>query len=184
MTDPAPPKVSATIRVGAAFAGVVMLALATLFTLGAAWLAPLGMFIAHRVARRHGRPATRAGSWLGASVTCTVAVAIALAVTMGFGAPDGYIDQVTTQAAEQARARPTQLPAWFGRIAPAAPHQAAADSAAARLAGSRAFTSAAITGGLLLASVLWGVVAGSAGWATTVLFALALTGRSPVRPAG
>jgi hypothetical protein len=163
------------LRVIAAIAGVAVLVAASVFTLGLALLAPLGMLGARYVARRQKSAFTLGTSWLGASLFVALAMTIIGGVAVS-QLPSRMFETIQHSADSASMAKRPPPPAWFERIAPGAAARArAAPTGPANL--TRAFTIWAFVVGGVFTVTLFGAVIGTAGWLPGVLLAYAFSGR-------
>jgi hypothetical protein len=168
--DAPAPRGGIAARVGAGVAGLLVVLVAAVLTLGSALAAPIGVGIAWWVMRRRGRPLTRGWAWVAAASASTLAIALAFAVLVA-ALPRGALENAMADA--EAR-QDSSRPEWVERMAPSsAPQNAAAE----RIVESKP---AQIYFGLIgvgLASLFFGTIAGSAGWGATMLGGYAATGR-------
>ena len=168
---------SIVLRVLSGIAGVVVLLVSALFTLGAALAAPVGIYVARRRARRKNRPLTRGASWFNAVVASTVAVALGLLVLAAFMPRNTW--QGIQKGMAEARAAPdtARSPAWMKK---AFPQTAPSDSAAQELMKSPGFVMVTLALGVGFTCILLGAIAGTFGWLGAVLLGYAFWGRRSV----
>ncbi|HEU4585584.1 MAG TPA: hypothetical protein VFR95_07525 [Gemmatimonadaceae bacterium] len=166
-----------TRRILAFLAGVAILALTALVSMGSILVAPIGMWLARIIQRARARSHTRATGWLGAVVAC----ALVFLIILGYGfthLPEGYVDMVQQQTAERQK-DPTTVERIFQRATPRSPASAVVEKKSQEMAQSRAFIWwATIVGGVISAGMA-GLLMGSVGWAGTSLMLYGLTGRAP-----
>jgi hypothetical protein len=159
-------------RVAAGLAGCVLLLVGTLFTLGVAAGAFLGVVLAWWIQRRRGRRLTRPGAWIAATSTATLLIIIGAALMFAM-LPDGALTEAMTEARA---AEPPPPPAWLERLG------ADTDPATDRIVTSTPFT---VYFGILGASIsllILGSIAGTLGWAASLLAGFAVRGHWPLRP--
>jgi hypothetical protein len=163
---------SALLRVLSGIAGVVVLLVSGLFTLGSALAAPLGMFVALRRARRKGRPLTRAASWLSAVFASIILLFVGLVVLFSF--MPGSAWQEMQKGATEARVHPdtANLPAWMKSM----PRSAQSDSMTNKLATNPGFFLMTFAIGIAFTCVFLGAIGGTAGWIGAVLLRFAFWG--------
>lgn len=168
-------------RATALAAGLIVLAVGLLVSIGTVLLAPIGMWIVARVQRRRGRTLSPEGNWL-AAVGSIAIVFVLLATSVVALTPADFWRQAArsadSTAAVSARTPP---PAWLERIAPGASRQPAnAPPTSPRM------QQAAVAWGIGLAALILSAIYGTLGWGASLLLAFALTGRWlgwPTRPA-
>lgn len=162
------PEISIVVRVLLFLAGLVVLGVGTLISLGAALAGAVTVGLVSYALRRKNQSLTRRGAWM-ASVGGTIAV---MAVFTGFAVLASNASQPPSAAvrAEQ-RARTAQaMPSWLKAINPNAQKQSeAADSMAAKLLDNRAVMIWAGLMGAVIASAMIGAIAGSFGWGGIML---------------
>lgn len=163
----------------AAIAGVAMLITVTVFSLGLALLAPVGMIVARRFARREKTALTFFTSWLGAAFGVCAALIVAglvLIVVM----PSGTIAGIGKAADSVSTASSTQRPpAWLEKISPGATARARDRSAPpnANAPMVRAFTVMAQVMGVVFVYSFLAMFIGTAGWVPSLLLTYAFNGR-------
>lgn len=167
------PWTRAAFRVLSGVSGAFILLAAGLFSFGAALAAPLGILVARRIARRKGRRLTRGASWLGAAVASSIAMA-ALFIALVTLLPDGTFQEMQEAAASAQAEDTTRSSDWFSRTFPTV---APPDTATLRLLESPEFIAIGVGIGFALGSVMFGAIAGSAGWLGTTLLGYAFQGR-------
>jgi hypothetical protein len=170
-----------TRRILAFLAGVAILALTALVSMGSVLVAPIGMWLASVIQRARARSITRATSWLGAVVAC----ALVFLAVLGYGftrLPDGYVEMVQQQTAERQK-EPTAVERIFQRATPRTPASAAMEKKTQELAHSKAFIWWVTVVGGVMSSALAALLMGSIGWAGTSLMLYGLTGRVPGKTA-
>lgn len=169
MNDAAP-RAGVVARTAAGLAGVAALLVAALFTLGTAFAAPIGVALAAWMMRRRGRALSRGRSWMAAAAASTAAVALGFGLLFA-SLPSGTL---TNAMAEAQKVEQPPPPAWLERIAPGSTRP---DPATERIVKSAPFTIYFGVMGGVLAVVMMGSLAGSAGWGATLLLGYAGTGR-------
>jgi hypothetical protein len=162
----APPKRQRSFRIRfiSAVAGVLVLLVSALFSLGASLVAPLGVLAARIVARRRGRPVTRRGTWLGAVVASSVGFALVLGVLMA-RSPTNPFQAILTPAAGGDTQSAAAPPTWFTRVFP----QQRTSPFTEYVTKSRPFRIYFGLVGVALVCLVAGGVAGTAGWLGTNL---------------
>jgi hypothetical protein len=159
-------------RVAALIAGLTILVIAGVTTLGIVLFAPFGFWIAHRIQRRRGRRLDAWGSWIGAA-SGVIAALLIVAGIVAVKVPPGSWEQirkVTDSASVQAAKQPP--PAWLTRIAPAQNR-----SALSAASGSTTFNGAMMVWGISMAIGMFGAAIGTIGWAGAMLLVFYATGR-------
>jgi hypothetical protein len=164
-------------RILAFLAGVAILALTALVSMGSVLVAPIGMWLSRIVQRARARSYTRVTSWIGAVIAC----AVVFLLVLGYGftrLPDGYVDMVQRQTAARQRDT-TAVERIFQRATPRTPASATVEKKSQELAHSRAFIWwVTIVGGVMSCGIA-ALLMGSVGWAGTSLMLYGLTGRAP-----
>jgi hypothetical protein len=170
---PAAQPASTLTRLASGVAGSGILLVSALFTLGASLAAPFGVRAARRLARRRSRPLSRWGSWVGAVLASSLAVALWLTTYVTLISPES-LQQVRRATAAGSSARQPPPPAWFSRAFPVP--RPDPDAPAERLIHSTWFADYVLLFTALVLCLFSGTLAGSLGWAGTVLLGHALTG--------
>ena len=162
----APPKRrrSFGVRLLSAVAGVLVLLVSALFTIGASLVAPFGILVSRIVARRRGRPITRRGAWLGAVVASSIGFALALVVLIA-RSPTNPFQAALAPAAGSDTQSAAAPPSWFTRVFP----QQRSSPFTEHVIKSRAFRIYFGIVGIALSCLIAGAVAGTAGWLGTSL---------------
>ncbi len=166
-----------TRRILAFLAGVAILALTALVSMGSVLVAPIGMWLARIIQRARARSNTRVTSWVGA----VVASAVVFLGVLGYGfsrLPDGYVAMVQQQSAERQK-NPTTVERIFQRATPPSPASAVVEKKTQEMAQSRAFIWWVTIVGGVMSSCVAALLMGSIGWAGTSLMLYGLTGRAP-----
>ena len=159
-------------RVAAGLAGCALLLVGALFTLGVAAGAFLGIVLAWWVQRRRGRRLDRAGAWIAATSTATLLIIIGTALIFAL-LPDGALTEAMAEARAAEQAPP---PAWLERLG------GDPDPATERIVTSTPFTLYFGILGASIALLILGSIAGSLGWAASLLAGFAVRGRWPLGP--
>ena len=169
------PRAGTVARVLAFIGAAIVLIVATLFSVGAALAAPVGMAFAAWLWRRRGKRLPAVGHWLAAMCGVVVAVVVYTGLISAM-IPSGTWKQIqhSADSAQTASAR-TPPPAWLDRIAPGMAQQQAAN----RANQSERVASMAMAFGLGMLAIMSGVFFGTIGWAAGMLFGLSLNGRWP-----
>ena len=170
-----PTRAGAIARVFAFLAAFVVLVVGALFSVGAAFAAPVGMAVGAWLWRRRGKRLPAIGHW--AAAMCGVVAATALyAGLVSVLVPSGTWKQIqhAADSAQTASARKPP-PAWLDRLAPGMAQQ----EAARRANQSERTQSLAIAVGLGFTAIFFGVLFGSVGWAGGMLLGLSVNGRWP-----
>lgn len=178
------PRAGLARRALAALFGVAIFLFIALVTVGVALVAPLGMWIAARV--RRGRAYSRWTGWWGA----VLATALVFGVLVGVAAaraPDGFMDTVRQQVAEERERRqkdPSSIERVVQRLAPASGASPAVELRARAVTESKPFIiwTMIIGGGFAVA--LGAVLVGSTAWVGMKLIIFGITGRSRRREVG
>jgi hypothetical protein len=152
-----------------------MLVTVSVFSLGLALLAPIGMIVARIIARREQTPLTFFTSWLGAAFGVCAALIVAALVAIAV-MPSGTFarfgqtaDSVSTASSRQ------PPPAWLEKISPGSTERARATPPNSRMV--RAFTVASTVMGFVLVYSVLAMVIGTAGWLPSLLLTYAFSGR-------
>lgn len=176
-TEPSPS--SSVVRVAVGIAGVGVLVVAALFTVGGALAAPVGMLAAGLLARRKGNILTRRRSWVGAvvAVSVTIVAASSLVFVVLPSGTFAHIRQTMDSAsAASAASRTAPPPAWADRMSGGrARAQSNALAGSPRLSHAIQFWSAAV--GISVAVLVLGGAVGTVGWLAGLLLAFAVLGR-------
>lgn len=171
LESPAPAApLSALRRLSYGLGGLLLLAFMTLFSLGTALLAPLGIGVGAGIARMRGGRLSPLVSWLVAVATCSLLLGIGAAALL-LTLPDGTLEEAIRQA--QTQPQPEQ-PEWLERLNP---------NAGTPAAPNPAVTLSSMFLGVAMGCVMIGAWGGTGGWAATLLVASAVTGR-PLRSGG
>ena len=169
------PQRSPLARIGAGVLGAGVFLCSAIITVGTSLVAPIGVFVARRVSRGRGRTPSRWTSWIGATIASCVALGLLLGVVFVRVSP-----QTLRALREAGRAdttvRAAPPPAWVTRMFPQTARRP--DPSAERLVRSSAFTGYVLVESAGLRLLMFGVIAGSAGWAGTLLLGYAF-GREP-----
>ena len=170
---------SAVMRILALLAGATAALALVVFTFGLAFAALLGMVILGAVRRSRARPYTRLESWLGAVSGVAIIFLVVMSVVFAVGSVD--IMGAMRQSAEADRTRePTSFERRLERISPRTPASTAMEKRMEGMAESETFMWVSLILGLLVTSVLLGVLVGSATWGCAMLLVYGATGRWPV----
>jgi len=171
-----PPVAGPVARTFAGLAGLVVLGLGTLVTLGGALVGALGVGIAYWFVRRRGQRATLTKTWIGAAATSAVAIALVIAVATSL-TPSGTLTKAMAEASDSVKnAPPRNQPEWLRRMADRNPPNAAVDSQVKNLTGSTAFMGYMMVMVMGLASMMLGVMTGTVGWAGMTLLLFGVRG--------
>jgi hypothetical protein len=158
-------------------AGLAALVAASMFTMGGAFVATVGMLVASAVATRRKRPLTRRATWIGAVMATGVAILVVTAVTVS-AMPAGSLAQLRRGIdSSSAAGRNTPPPAWLDRIAPEAAARSRAQQVRLGPTFSRAVELWTAAMGTVLLVVFFSVIIGTLGWGAGLLLAFAFTGR-------
>jgi hypothetical protein len=167
--DAPAPGASVAPRIAAGVAGIVVLLLGALISLGGALIGALGVLFASLVAKRRRLPLSRLMAWVGAVATTAVAILIAGSVfftTM----PEGTFAEFmsTVDSVQKAQAPPPGV------------SQESADSLRIALQEDRAVQTGMVIGGVIggyIALMFLSAFYGSIGWVGALLLVFAFTGR-------
>ena len=161
-------------RVGTAAAGILTTVVASVFSLGGAAIAVVGMGVGYVVMKQRGRRLTRGLSWVVA-VGSVAVVALAVFAVFALQAEAGTFKDVR-RAMDSAQAKPPPpTPEWLKRITP--PNVQRQNELTEKMVRSKAFTMwTMVVGGVFGVSFLAGV-AGSMGWVGGFLLLHAATGK-------
>src|SRR5215471_11406756 len=107
-------------RIAAFLAGLVILLVATAVSLGFVLLAPLGIWVMHRIRRARGRPASLFDRWIGAVTGTTAAMLLVTIAVLAKIPADVWreVRQSADSASAEAQRQPP--PAWLRHVVPAA----------------------------------------------------------------
>jgi hypothetical protein len=156
------------MRILGGIVGVIVLLVSALFALGISLGAPIGVFVARRMARRKGGQLTRRRSWLPAVIGSSI---VATLIMTGFLVGSPATRRLFTQVSTPPSQRQTHLPSWFTRTFPQ-PDQSH-QSARVAIVQSRPFRSylaiLIFEATALMLGAVAGIVLGSVGWVGTVL---------------
>lgn len=169
------PRAGTVARVFAFIGAAIVLVVVTVFSVGAALAAPVGMAFAAWLWRRRDKRLPAIGHWLAAM--CGVVVAIVVyAGLISAMVPSGTWKQIqhAADSAQTASAR-TPPPAWLDRIAPGMAQQEAAN----RAKQSERVASMTMAFGLGIFAIMSGLFFGTIGWAAGMLLGLSFNGRWP-----
>jgi hypothetical protein len=174
---PPPPRGSGAARVAVGLGGLAALTAASIFTMGGAFVATIGMLVASAAATRRKRPLTRRASWIGAVAAAGVAILVATAVTFS-AMPAGSVTKIRRAVdSAQAASRNEPPPAWLERMAPGEMARARVRQNAVSPTFSIAFTLWATAMGGVLTWAIFSMMIGTLGWGAGLLLAFAFTGR-------
>jgi hypothetical protein len=164
-------------RVLAAITGVAMLITVSVFSLGLALLAPVGMIVARRFARREQSPLTFFTSWLGAAFgVCAALIVVAVVVVAML--PSGTIVGIGKTADSLSTASNKQSPpAWLEKMYPGSTSRARASQGNASAPMVRTVVVASQVAGVVMLYSLLAMVIGTAGWVPSLLLTYAFSGR-------
>jgi hypothetical protein len=167
-TEPPAPPASPVLRIIAGLAGVMVLVLGAMISVGGALVGALGVWFAALVAKRRGRQLTRLMTWIGAISTTAVAILIAGGVLFA-NMPEGTFDEIraTIDSVQKAQAPPPGVA------------QDATDSARVAFNQGPASGAVLLIGGLIggwFALMIFASIYGSIGWLGALLLVFALTG--------
>ncbi|MDB4907742.1 MAG: hypothetical protein JWO05_2526 [Gemmatimonadetes bacterium] len=159
-------------RIAAFVGGIIVLALGSVISVGAALLAPIAIFVASRIVKARGGALTLWSSWVVAA--CSVGIGILLGgAVVALKLPNGSLQQVrTSYDSSSAQAAKQPPPKWLERIAPGS----AARASQAQPRSHAMQTGLLAVGGMMMFSMLGGIV-GSLGWAAALLLAFGAQGR-------
>jgi hypothetical protein len=160
-------------RLFSGLGGVLILVGGALFTLGTTLAAPVGIFVAGRLARRKGQPLSPVASWVGASTASSVAFVIVVGIGLMLLPPGTLREIRSASAATQAEA-PPRPPEWVTRMFPQAAQRP--DPVTERVMNSRIVTLYFGLVGAGVACLIWGTIAGSVGWLGVQLLVFAIRG--------
>jgi hypothetical protein len=173
--SPAPilePTASPVTRGAAFLGGLCILLVATVFSLGSALVAPLGMIIVTKIQHSRGRVLSVLGHWVAA--VASVMVLFALLGTVGASVvPKAAFDKFRRQSDSLSAKQPP--PAWIERMAP---------GTTKRIAESKRKESATVQTlgmafGAAFVVIFFGLVFGSLGWVGGALIGLGVKGHWP-----
>jgi hypothetical protein len=164
------------LRVLSGVGGVVILLTSALLTLGASLAAPIGVFVAHRRARRSARPLTRTASWISAMIASTTLLVVGLFVVAVFIPPDAWREMQKGMAEAQAAQDTVPAPEWVKKTFP---RTAQSDSLSKQVAESPGFFLLAFAVGVLFTCLFFGAVGGTVGWVASEFLRYAFWGSTP-----
>ena len=162
-------------RILVGVAGAAALLLVSIFTLGSALVAAIGMGIGSAIARRRGKRLTRAGSWISA------VAGVGIVLLGFFGVMAARIDtrgfnKDFQHAMDSVRTHPRPPPAWLERVAPGAAARARSRNAASSPTVDAAAGIWAIGVGAMILAAVGAVAVGTVGWLATLPLAYGITG--------
>lgn len=160
-------------RVGTAIVGILVTAVAALFSFGAAAIAVIGMGIGYVVMKRRGRRLTRGLSWVVA-VGSVAAVALVVFAVFALQAEAGTFHDVK-RAMDSASAKPPPPPPeWLKKITP--PNVQRQNELTDKMIRSKAFTAWTMVVGGVFGVGFLASIAGSIGWVGGFLLLHSATG--------
>lgn len=162
----------AVARTLAFIAGLVILLVGGIFSLGIALVAPLGMLVGAYLWRRRGRTLPVVGHWLAALCGATF-IMIAYAGLVGAIVPSSAWTQVK-QSMDSVSAHPAPPPKWLDRIAPGA-----AQRAAQQQASSPRMQTVGFAYGAGFAAIFFVAIFGTFGWIAGMLLGFGVKGYWP-----
>ena len=164
-------------RVLSAIGGVAMFVTVTIFSFGLALLAPVGIIVARKLARREQTPLTFFTSWLGAAfAVCAALIVVALVVVAIL--PGDTVAVMTRTADSVSTASSKQPPpAWIEKISPGATARARASQPNANTPMVRAFVVASQVMGVVFVYSFLAMFIGTAGWVPSLLLTYAFSGK-------
>jgi hypothetical protein len=157
-------------RIAALLAGVAILLVATVGSVGLVLLAPLGIWVTHRVQRARGRTVSLFDRWIGAVVGATIAL---LLVVAGFAAmipADTWREVRHSADSASVEAQKEPPPAWLRRVVPSA------SQPLPRSAQPLAVSTIAMVWGVGIGVGMTGIMLGSVNWAGTMLLIFCVYG--------
>jgi hypothetical protein len=168
-----PTPASAVERAAAFLAGLLVMAVSAIVTLGTALVGLAGMGIVTWALRRRGRPLSRGGGWIAAC--CAVAIVLVAASGTIWSVMPQRVWRDARRAMDSASAAPEPPPpAWLDRIAPGTSRRAAAMGKP-----PAGFQTGMMLWGFGFMIVMMSSLAGSLGWAMGMLFGFAVKGHWP-----
>lgn len=195
MTDsPIDPEVPDDSRRGEraliALGGVVVLAIGTVLTLGAALIGVAAITVAWFVKRRGQRPLTRGVAWFISVAAIVIPLLLFLIVT-SLSTPKRTPDQVRRDLVTARARQRDSMPAWLKGIPGAQPQgSATVDSMTQKLVENSGFMVWFTAMASFIGSSLVGIYAGTVGWGAAMIFFRAAkgewlpTGRDSALPIG
>ena len=122
------PRASLGVRLAAGVAGFAVILIGALFSIGAALVAALGVWIAAVIGNVRHRPIVRSTAWMAAFVTAAVYSLLGSALLFRV-LPEGAFARVQAVAdSMQAAQAQTKLPGWVERLGGSAARNAAAST--------------------------------------------------------
>lgn len=165
------------LRVLAAIAGVAMLLTVSVFSLGLALLAPIGMVVARAIARREKTPLTFFTSWLGAAFGVCAALIVVALVIFALLPGDTVASIVRTTDSVSTASSKQPPPAWLEKIAPGSTARARASQPTQNSPMIRTFKVVSTVFGAVFVYSFLAMLIGTAGWVPSLLLTYAFSGR-------
>ena len=174
-SEAVPPPTSSALRILAGVAGVTVLTLGAVISLGGALVGAIGVWLASLIAKRRRRPLSRLMAWAGAVATTAIALLVAGGVLFA-KLPEGALDEIKSaiDSVQKAHAPPPGM------------SRDAADSARIALQQDPATTTGMLIGGIIggyFVLMMLSAFYGSIGWVGALLLMFAFTGAWLRRPA-
>lgn len=185
MPTPTRPRSPAAValRVLGAIAGGLLALVIALISFGTVIAALAGMWLAGRVQRRRGRPATRLGAWLGACIAMTVVSGAGYLYLQTTFPPDKTLSAVLDkEKATMDTMHSPELPPELERMLGGRERYERSQHISRALVGSKPLMMWSITVGLILACALYGLIFGSVLWGAVMLSARGILGVWLPRP--
>jgi len=165
------------LRVLAAIAGVAMLVTVSVFSLGLALLAPLGIVVARAIARREKTPLTLFTSWLGAAFAVCAALIVVALVVFALLPGDTVASIIRTTDSVSTASSKQPPPAWLEKVAPGSAARAQASQPKQNSPVARTLKVVSTVFGVVFVYSFFAMLIGTAGWVPSLLLTYAFSGR-------
>ena len=166
---------SVAARTAAAGGGIAILFGSALITMGTSLFAPFGVLGARAIAKRRGGRLSRGAAWLGAVLASVIGVPLVVGFLLS-KAPAGTVASIrSAMDSAQTQQKPTELPEWLERVSPPGAQQRNAATQEMLTSGPMVTIFAIL--GVVAFCTMSGTLAGSMGWAASMLIGYAITGR-------
>jgi len=165
-------------RIGALLAGMTILLIAAVGSVGLVLLAPLGIWVTHRIQRARGRTVGLFDRWIGAVAGTTIAMLVVAAAFALMIPADTWREVRHSADSASVEAQKQPPPAWLRRVVPSA------SQPLPRSAQPLAVSTIALVWGAGIGVGMTGIMLGSVGWAGTMLLIFCVSGEwLPAPPA-
>ena len=157
-------------RIAALLAGGTILLVAAVGSVGLVLVAPLGVWVTHRVQRARGRTVSLFDRWIGAVAATTIAMVLVAVALVAMIPRDTWrqVRQSADSASAEAQKQPP--PAWLRHMVPAASQPVSASGQ------PLAVSTIALVWGIGIGVGMTGIMLGSVGWVGTMLLLFCVSG--------